>query len=126
MSEENSVRNETSPAEILRMYQAGVRLFENIELEEGASLRGQNLRSAHFKNAWLHSTDFSNADLRGAVFENSNVKCVDFCGSDLRSASFVDVALCGSDFSGANVDNTNLQRAEAYGASVTDLCQLQS
>ena len=108
----------TTVEEVLRRYQAGETLFEGVEVREGSSFCGAKLPGVHFKDAFLHSVDFSNTDLRGAVFERTNVKCVDFRGADLRGACFRDVALCGSDFARANVDGITMDKATWSGAPV--------
>jgi uncharacterized protein YjbI with pentapeptide repeats len=116
----------TSPDELLCRYAAGERLFVDIEMAPGASLRGVMLCGACFENAWLHSVDFARADLRHCKFNNVNLKCVDFSDANLTGASFDDVVLCGSVFTGAKIGDTSLRDVESYGATITSLDQLMS
>jgi uncharacterized protein YjbI with pentapeptide repeats len=103
------------PAEILRRYEAGERVFRELDIEglDGTEeFRGANLEGVEFVVCFI-SADFSGARLRGAKV-SGNVKCCRFDGADLRGAEFV-AAIDGATFDGADMEGASFEGSGEQG-----------
>ena len=101
--------------ELRRRYDAGERLFPDIDLPDGTRMRGIVLAGAEFWGGMIYDADVKAADLRGCRFDNCNVKCTDFRSADLRGASFRGASVCAACWEGADLTEASFEGANYYG-----------
>jgi pentapeptide repeat protein len=107
--------DEISSREVLQRYQAGERIFRELDIEDPPDdrpLRGQKLDGIDFAGSFL-LVDFTGASLRGAVFR-ANVKCCWFDQADLTGADFRGAAMESATFRGAKVDGACFEGAGIF------------
>lgn len=95
--------------EVLRRYDAGVRDFRDLEIEDPSDttpFAGATLDDSDFSGAFILA-DFHGASLRRTRFGRANLKTCSFVGADLTGADFSDAALCSARFSGARMDGAS-------------------
>jgi uncharacterized protein YjbI with pentapeptide repeats len=102
--------------ELLRRYQAGERVFRDLEIDDAAgdpALRDQVLDGLDVAGSFV-TVDLTGARLRGAVLR-ANVKTCSFDRADLTGADFRGAALDAATFSGATLTGARFEGAGDQG-----------
>ena len=91
----------------------------------GAKLRGQDLRYAEARAAFLAKADLRNARLMGTVLTDADLRDANLLLADLRdaillSADLEGALLLGADLASADLRKANLQRANLRNADLRD------
>ena len=91
----------------------------------GAKLRGQDLRYARMRAAFLAKADLRDARLMGAILANADLRDANLLLADLRDAMLLNADLegaimLGADLASADLRKANLQRANLRNADLRD------
>lgn len=109
----NKSINETSPETIVEAYKNGIRVFRNIEIENG-SFFGENLEGIIIENSRIYA-DFRNANLKNAIIKNSYFKMSDFRYTNLTNAHFEGVNIELTQFDHAIIKDFTFKNNSAFG-----------
>ena len=82
-------------------------------VEQGAYLRGADLRGAYLRDAYLRGADLQGADLQDAYLRGADLR-----GADLRDAYLRDAYLRGADLQDADLRDADLRGADLQGAEI--------
>lgn len=86
-------------------------MAQQIELVQGARLRGNDLRWAKARRSFLAKADLRQANLEGADLFIAQIQGANLSGANLRGANLSSAYLQRSDLSGADLRGANLQEA---------------
>lgn len=103
----------TSAESVVKAYQNGIRIFRNIEIENG-SFFGEDLEGIIIENSRIHA-DFRNANLKNAVIRNGYVKMSDFRYTNLTNAHFENLNVELTQFRHAMIDGFRFKNNSAFG-----------
>ncbi|MFK7948831.1 MAG: pentapeptide repeat-containing protein [Saprospiraceae bacterium] len=103
-----------TPSEtIVKAYKSGVRVFRNIEIQNG-SFFGENLEGIIIENSRIYA-DFRNANLKNAIIKNSYLKMSDFRYTNLTNAHFENVNIELTQFKNTLINNFTFKNNSAFG-----------
>ena len=103
----------TSATAILQAYNDGMRVFKNIEIENG-SFFGETLEGIVIEDSRIYA-DFRNANLKSAIIRNTFLKMSDFRYANLTNAHFENVNVEFVKFGKATVNDFAFKNNSAFG-----------
>lgn len=112
----------TSVADVLAAYQHGVRVFEDVRIEQ-ADFRGRDLQGAAFHESSFRGATFERAQLHRAQFVGCDLTRASLEGAVLSRARIEETALLDARMAGARLVGVMLDAADARGVDLTG-CRL--
>ncbi len=91
---------------------------ERLDVIQGATLQGRDLRNADATRAFLVKADLRRANLQGTDLEEANLQGANFFGAKLQGANIFDADLQGAYLLGARLQGADLRVADLQAANL--------
>jgi uncharacterized protein YjbI with pentapeptide repeats len=113
---------EVSLPELVASYQAGQRLFRDIEvtlLDQFPSVIDLEMPDAEFVQCCLDSVVFTSVNLKGAAFRECNLKLCTFERCHLNNTVWDECLVCSLAMIDSQTNDLKVSKVEAYGCAIT-------